>query len=93
MTDIDRDTDDAGEYVRYRMQIQRGDGPDRRGKVEVEMQREHPEARQDRDAEEVVLPDGRTIAAQVDNAAFASFFHETDRALTLLEERLGLGEE
>lgn len=85
--------DDSGEYTRYRMQIQRGDGPDRRGKVEVEIQREHPEARANLDAQQVELPNGETTEALVGSAAFSEFLFEVDRATHLLEQQLGLEDE
>lgn len=78
-----------GEFTRYRIQIQRGDGPDRRGKVEVEIQRE---VDPDGTTKTATLPNGEKAEYDSQNSAFAEFYYESERAVTLLEDRLGLSE-
>jgi len=86
--------DDTTEYTKLRMQAQRGDGPDRRGKVEVEMLREDDEPTEDRTVSVGVGPDGDIpAAATVDDSVFAEFHYETERAVALLEDRLGLDDD
>ena len=74
-----------GEYTRFRMNIQRGEGVDRRGDVTVEMVRETAH-----DSTATVEYSNRSQKIRVDNEAFSEFVFETDRAVTLLENRLGL---
>jgi hypothetical protein len=91
MTDDDRfNIETDGEYTRFRISAKRGDGPDQRGKVETELVRKRAEARIDRREVEVELPDGTTKTITVDDAPFAEFIFEADRAVTMLENRLGL---
>jgi hypothetical protein len=92
--------DDTTEYTKVRMQAQRGDGPDRRGKVEVEMLREVEGQNEDGDNPNrrtttvAVGPDGNIpAAATVDDSVFAEFHYETERAVALLEDRLGLDDD
>lgn len=84
-------SDRPDEYVRFEMKVQRGDGPDRRGDVRVELQRE-------------ISGDGDTVPTEVEStegietatefqphhSAFAEFAFETERATDLLCGRLGL---
>lgn len=85
----DPDVQMDGEYTRYRMSVQRGDGPDRRGKVEVEMVREREPSRES----QTVDVGGREVTTQMEDSAFAEFLLESDRSVRLLEERLGLNDD
>lgn len=83
------DSDGTHEYTRLSMNIQRGEGVDRRGDVSVEIQRERNPSNETETAIEI---DGETFPAPVNDEAFAEFYHETSRAVKLLEKRLGLGD-
>jgi KaiC/GvpD/RAD55 family RecA-like ATPase len=80
----------AGEYNRYRLKLQRGDGPDRRGDVAVEVVREVDPDRDLKRSHEVELPDGNTVRVATDDEAFAEFYMEARRAEGVLLDRLGL---
>ena len=80
-------------YSRYRMKIQRGDGPDRRGDVAVEVVREVGPSKGAGKTREVELPNGDTVYATLDDAAFAEFYLEAQRAEGVLLDRLGLDRE
>lgn len=74
-----------GEYTRFRMNVQRGEGVDRRGDVSVEMIREREPA----STAKIKFEDGEQKTL-VDNETFAEFVFETRRAVKLLEDRLGI---
>lgn len=71
-----------GEYTRFRMNIQRGEGVDRRGDVSIELVREKD------GGGETVQYENKSV--EVDHSAFTEFAFETDRSVKLLEDRLGL---
>lgn len=81
-------TEHDTEYTKHRIQVQRGDGPDRRGKVETEIVRE----RHDKTGKpvDVELPNGETVTVTPHSEAFGELVLESERAVAVLEERLGL---
>lgn len=81
-----------GAYTRYSAKIQRGDGVDRRGDIQVEMVREHPESLVDTTRHTVELPNGREVKFDADDRAFAEFYFSLQRAEGVLTETLGLDE-
>jgi len=85
------------EVTRYRANIQRGDGPDQRGDVTVEMVREKdsdPETRDVRlDRSGVDLEAGEDGLVGIDDAPYAEFVYELDRAVAALETALDLDED
>lgn len=92
-----REDDPADEFVRFRINIQRGDGPDRRADVTVESVRQvSPDSSAHRTDVEVLLPDGETMVVEdvpVESEAFASWYFEVQRADLALRDRLGLAGE
>jgi len=95
MNDDDAPID--GEHTRYRAKVQLGDGPDRRGDVTVEMVRE-PSG--DRNERHVIIPEAVTdeasamdVQAPCNDADFAEFYHELERASTALRDVLGLDDD
>lgn len=87
--DEHRETPD-GEYTRFKAKIQRGDGIDRRGDVEVEVVRERSEVRVDLDEIEHEIADDVSVTTLADHGPFAEFSFELERAVRLLEDQLGL---
>lgn len=82
------------EYVKFEMKVQRGDGPDRRGDVRVELQREIDDV--DRTEKLMVSrPDGEDVRVETNphHSAFGEFVYETERAVDLLCNRLGLDDD
>lgn len=77
------------EYTRLKANFQRGEGVDRRGDVTIEIVRERDE---DAPPREIELPDGETVEVACDDATFAEFYFEAQRAESVLIETLGLDE-
>lgn len=90
----DEDGSEVEEYTRFRANIQLGDGPDQRGDVTVEMQRE---ATDDRVEREVRVPSSQAdrdaevlTTAKCNDAQFAEFYNELMRGRAALSDALGL---
>ena len=80
-----------GEFTRLKSSVQLGDGPDQRGDVTVEVLREkRPREGFERRDVELELPDGTVAEGDVDDATFAEFYTELERATRALSEALGL---
>jgi hypothetical protein len=83
-----------GEFTRLKSSVQLGDGPDQRGDVTVEVVREkRPREGFERRDVEVELPDGSVVEGDVDDATFAEFYTELDRATRVLSDALGLADD
>lgn len=86
--------------LRFRINIQRGDGPDRRGDVTIERRwtREELDEMDDpEDRMDVMVPDptGKYIESEevtLNTAAFAEWYMAVKRGVTALESRLHLDE-
>ncbi len=90
-------SDEEGEYTKFRAKVQLGDGPDQRGSIEVELQREPDEDREERF---VAMPESATmespsmdVEAKMNDAQFAEFYHELSRGTEALRQSLGLEED
>lgn len=87
---------EAGEYVRTKADIQLGEGVDRRGSIEFEMQQEintNRETEPEQNVVDVPLPNGGTaevVNAPRDDIAFARFVLELQRRVQLLRDQLRL---
>jgi hypothetical protein len=89
--------DETVEMTRFRCNVQLGNGPDQRGDVTVEMVREPND---DRNERHVIVPEAVTdeastmnVEAPCNDADFAEFYHELERASTALRDVLGLDDD
>ena len=76
------------EYTRFKSKLQIGDGVDARSETTVEVVREIDE---DRDpTRSVTLDDGTEVPFATNDAAFAEFALELDRAVAAVRDELDL---
>lgn len=85
----DDDETEPTEITRFKMNIQRGEGVDRRGDITVETVRERDRGANGTERE-VTLPSGETVTVETHDDAFAEFYFEAERAKRVLIQTLGL---